>query len=53
MLFLDKELKATADYIEKMKEDILNSKKGSDLDYLRNLQTLTILENAVNKKMEK
>ena len=51
-MFSDKELKATTDFIIKKKKDVLNSKEGSDLDYLRDLQTLTILENAVNKEMD-
>ena len=52
-MFSDKELKATTDFIKNKKDDVLNSKEGSDIDYLRDLQTLTILESAVNKKMER
>jgi hypothetical protein len=49
-MFTEKELEANAEFIKRRKEDILNSKGGSDLDYIRDLQTLIALENAVEKK---
>ena len=50
-MFTDKELEMTIDYIQRKKNDILNSQEGSDLDYVRNLQTLTKLEDAANKEI--
>ena len=47
----DKELKTTIDCIKRKKNAILNSKKGSDFDYVRNLQTLVKLEDAANKSL--
>ena len=46
-MFTDDELATNAKVIEMKKREVLNSKEGSDLDYIRNLQTLIILENAV------
>jgi hypothetical protein len=51
-MFSDKELQANKSAIARKKRDILNSKDGSDLDYIRNLKTLIILENAVEEKIE-
>ena len=51
-MFTKKELEANKTIIERKKRDVLTSKGGSDLDYIRNLQTLTILENAVSKEIE-
>ena len=50
-MFTDKELKTTLDVIKRKKNDVLNEEEGSDLDYLRNLQTLIKLENAANKAL--
>jgi len=52
-MFGDNELNATKKYIKQKKNEILNSNSGSDLDYIRDLQTLIILENAVDEKLEK
>ena len=49
-MFTNKELEVTKDYIKRKKNDILNSEGGSDLDYIKNLQTLIVLENAVDEK---
>ena len=51
-MFEKKELEATLDYIDQKKDDILNDSGGSDLDYLRNLQTLTKLEIAAEEKLD-
>jgi len=50
-MFTKKELKANLEYIRQKKEAVLNSKEGSDFDYIRNLQTLIKLENATNKRI--
>jgi len=47
-MFTDKELKTTVEYIRQKKEAILNSEEGSDLDYVKNLQTLIKLDDAAN-----
>ena len=51
-MFTDNELKVTSDYIEKKKQDVLARKEGSDADYIRDLQTLIVLENAVEGRLE-
>jgi hypothetical protein len=51
-LFTEKELKTTVNFIRKKKRAVLNNKKGSDLDYVRNLITLTRLENAIIVELE-
>jgi len=51
-MFSKKELQTTKTYIERKKNDILNSKKGSDIDYIKDLQTLIVLENVVDNKLE-
>uniref|UniRef100_A0A6M3LYT5 Uncharacterized protein n=1 Tax=viral metagenome TaxID=1070528 RepID=A0A6M3LYT5_9ZZZZ len=51
-MFSKKELQTTKTFIDRKKGDILNSKKGSDGDYIRDLQSLITLENAVDKKLE-
>ena len=51
-MFSKKELQTIKTFTARKKNDILNSKKGSDVDYIRDLQTLIILENAVDKKLE-
>ena len=48
-MFTDKELETTLDVIKRKKNDVLNKEEGSDLNYLRDLQTLIKLENAANK----
>ena len=45
-MFGDKELETTLTHIKRKKRDVLNREGGSDLEYLRNLQTLTKLQNA-------
>ena len=52
-MFSDKELKGTVDFIDKKIDDILDNKKGSDADYIRDLQTLIILKNATNQKIQR
>lgn len=51
-MFTRRELEANADYIARKKKNVLDSKEGTDLDYLKNLQTLIKLENAVDKELE-
>ena len=51
-MFTDKELKGTLDYAKRKKDDILNGKSGSDFDFIRDLQTLTQLENTITERME-
>ncbi len=51
-MFEKKELEATLDYIDQKKDDILSGGKGSDLDYLRDLKTLTRLANAAEEKLD-
>lgn len=48
-MFSDKELQGTKEYCAKNKRDILKSNAGSDLDYIKNLQTLIQLENAADE----
>ncbi len=50
-MFTKKELETTIEYIRQKKEAVLNSKEGSDFDYVRNLQTLVKLEDAANKQI--
>jgi len=49
-MITDKELEATKVFCERKFNDILYSKEGTDTDYIRNLQTLITLKNAVGKK---
>ena len=49
-MFTDNELEATKDICESKIKDILNKEGGSDLDYIRNLQSLVILKDASVKK---
>ena len=51
-MFTDKELRVTKDYIRRKKVDILNKKDGSDADYIRNIQTLIKLDNAIDEKLK-
>lgn len=51
-MFTRRELETTTNYISKAKKDVLNRRGGSDLDYLRDLQTLIKLENAANKALD-
>ena len=52
-MFTDNELKTSLDYVRRKKDNILNSKDGSDFDYIRDLQTLTQLENAFEEQQKK
>jgi len=52
-MFSEKELKGTVDTIDRKMDDALNSEKGSDADYIRNLQTLVTLKSAANQKIAK
>jgi hypothetical protein len=45
-MFDDKELDATEKYCDRKIDDILNKDGGSDIDYIRSLQTLITLKNA-------
>ena len=51
-MFTPKELEASRDIIDRKKEEILNSKEGSDVDYIRDLQTLIKLKGATEEKLE-
>ena len=51
-MFTTKELMGIKEYIKRKRRDILKSNEGSDLDYIRDLQTLTQLENAVDIEMD-
>lgn len=51
-MFSKQELEGTKDYIELKKGGVLNRKGGSDFDYIRDLQTLILLGNAVEEKLE-
>ena len=46
-MFTDIKLETTAKVIEMKKREVLNSREGSDCDYIRNLQTLVTLGNTV------
>ena len=51
-MFTNKELKTTKEVIRRKREDILEAgDKISDLEYVKSLQTLVTLENAVNQKI--
>jgi hypothetical protein len=52
-MFTDKELEATVDYCDRKIDDLLNNEGGSDLDYIRNLQTLITLKDAANQKIQR
>ena len=43
-MFADKELEATKNLAGRKIKDIINKEGGSDLDYIRNLQTLITLK---------
>ena len=48
-----KELEAVVKVSRIKTEDILNGGKGTDIDYIRELQTLAILKSAAEGKLEK
>ncbi len=50
IMFTKKELDATIKVADLKIEEILKSDQGSDLDYIRNLQTLSTLKNAAEEK---
>jgi len=51
-MFTKKEIEGTKDYIRRKKEDILNmGDKMSNLEYIKSLQTLVKLEDAINQKI--
>lgn len=52
-MFTDKELETIIDVSKRKKIDILNSRKDSDFEYLRNLQTLVTLEDSVQQLLDK
>ena len=52
MILSKKELEITEKMIKAKKAQTLKSSKGSDLDYIRDLQTLTQLESAIEGKKE-
>ena len=52
-MFTKKELEATKDYCERKINDLLNKDGGSDLDYVRNLQTLVTLKDAANQEIQR
>jgi len=47
-----KELEAMVDLCTRKIENTLNKEGGSDLDYIRNLQTLVTLKEAANQKIQ-
>ena len=55
-MFIEKELESVKDMEDlcaQRIDDALKSKKGSDADYIQNLQTLFILKDAANKKIQR
>jgi hypothetical protein len=46
----DKELESTAIIIKRKKKEVLNRKGGTDADYIKDLQTLIKLEDAVERE---
>jgi len=48
IMFTEKELEITQDFCEQKIEDILNADRGSDSEYIRNLQTLITLKSAAD-----
>ncbi|MFA5036951.1 MAG: hypothetical protein WC479_07230 [Candidatus Izemoplasmatales bacterium] len=50
-MFTKKELEAIRDVGRVKFNDILQSNKGSDADYIRDLQTLISLRNAAEEKL--
>lgn len=50
-MFTKTELEINKELIKRKKREVLNSEGGSDLDYIRNLQTLIKLENAVDEEL--
>jgi hypothetical protein len=51
-MFTDNELKTTKDLIKRKRMDVLQAgDKISDLEYIKSLQTLAKLEDAVNQKI--
>ena len=52
-MFYDKELEVTKDYCERKIEDVLNKAGGSDIDYIRNLQTLITLKDSADQKINR
>ena len=51
-MFTDKELEATKKFAGRKIKDIINKEGGSDLDYIRDLQTLITLKGAAEKKID-
>ena len=45
-MFTGKELEGAADYCDRKIDDLLNKEGGSDVDYIRKLQTLFTLKDA-------
>jgi len=52
-MFTDKELETIKDVSERKIDGILNKDGGSDVDYIRNLQTLMTLKEAANQKIQR
>ena len=48
----DKELEAIKTFSDRKIKDIINKEGGTDLDYIRNLQTLVKLKDAAEKKIK-
>lgn len=51
-MILETELKDNKLQIQRKKREILESEKGSDTEYIRNLQTLIIMENSIDEKVK-
>ena len=51
-MFTNKELEANRDYANKKIKDLLNSKKETDFDYIKDLQTLIKLKAATDEQLK-
>jgi hypothetical protein len=52
-MFSDRELETTVDMCEKTIIELLDSKGGSDLDYICSLQTAISLKDSAERKLQK
>ena len=51
-MFTDNELDATVEYCDRKIDDVLDKEGGSDIDYIRDLQTLVTLKDTANQKIQ-
>lgn len=49
-MFSESELQTTKTYLARKKQDLLTNQKGSDFDYIKQLQAIAKLENAVDEQ---